>query len=89
MWQNFKLWFAGIQPDLLRFLKAAIKMGLDVLLPMAINAVIQAEAHGGSGDEKFKFACTYVKANAPQAALGIIKSAVQDAWAIKEAEGWK
>lgn len=89
MWNDFKLWFAGIRPDLMKFLKAAIKLGIDVLLPLAINAVMAAEVLGGSGDEKFKYACSYVKANAPQAAMGAIMTAVQNAWATKEADGWK
>ena len=89
MWQKFKLWFAGIKPDLFRFLKAAIKLGIDILLPTAIEAVTQAEIRGGTGKEKFEFATGYVKTQAPKAAIGAIATAVQGAWATKEVEEWK
>jgi len=89
MWAKIKLFFTAIKPDLIRFLKAAIKMGIDILLPIAIEAVTQAEINGGTGSEKFKFATDYVKLKAPDAALGVISTTVQNAWATKEAEGWK
>ena len=89
MWESFKTWLIGIRPELMKFLKAAIKLGIDALLPIAINAVMQAESRGGSGSDKFKYACDYVKVNAPQAAIGAVMTAVQNAWATKEAEGWK
>ena len=89
MWESFKLWFAGIQPDLMKILKALIKIGVDVLIPLALNAVQYAEKQGGSGQDKFQTACDYVKTNAPQAAIGAIMTAVQNAWVIREAEGWK
>ena len=88
MWESFKLWFAGIRPELMVFLKAAIKMGVDVLLPLAINAVMAAEKRGGTGAEKREYACSYVKANALNATAGVILTAVQNAWAIKQADGW-
>ena len=35
MWEAFKLWFAGIRPELMVFLKAAVKLGIDALrLPL-------------------------------------------------------
>ena len=89
MWEAIKAWWVGIRPELKRFLTAAIKLGIDVLLPIAIQAVTQAQAKGGTGEEKFKFAVDYMKSQAPDAALGVIQTAVQNAWATKEAEGWK
>ena len=89
MWDSFKLWFAGIQPDLMKILKALIKIGVDVLLPLALNAVNYAERQGGTGPEKFDAACNYVKTNAPEAAIGSIMTAVQNAWAQREAEDWR
>ena len=88
MWEKFKLFWTRIQPDLIRFIKAAIKLGIDILLPIAIEAVMQAEVRGGSGKEKFEFATGYVKTQAPKAAIGAIATAVQGAWATKEVEGW-
>ena len=89
MWTKIKLIFQKIQPDLIRFLKAAIKMAIDTLLPVALNAVVQAQARGGTGSEKFAFAVDHVKSRAPEAALGAVHTAVQSAWATKEAEGWE
>ena len=89
MWESFKLWFSGIQPDMIKILKALIKIGVDVLLPLALNAVNYAERQGGTGSDKFDIACEYVKANAAQAAIGAIMTAVQNAWVLREAEGWK
>lgn len=89
MWEKVKLLFSGIQPDLMKILKALVKIGVDVLLPLAINAVNYAERQGGTGPEKFDAACNYVKANAAQVTIGAIMTAVQNAWAQREAEGWK
>ena len=55
MWEAFKIWFADIQPDLMKILKALVKIGVDVL----------------------------------QAAIGAVMTAVQNAWVLREAEGWK
>ena len=88
MWEKIKLIWAGIKPDLIKLLKALIKLSIDVLLPIAIEAVTQAQVKGESGEEKFKYACDYVKAQAPKAAIGAVQTAVQSAWAQKEAEGW-
>lgn len=89
MWEKFKLWLAGIKPELIKFIKAAVKMGIDILLPIAIEAVVSAERHGGTGKEKFDFACDQVKAQAPKALAGAVMTAVQNAWAVKEADGWE
>lgn len=89
MWDKLKLFFVMIRPDLIRFLKAAVKIGIDILIPIALDAVTKAEASGGTGEEKFQFACDYVKAQAPKAAVGAVMTVVQNAWAVKEAEGWK
>ena len=88
MWDSFKLWFAGIKPDLMKILKALIKIGVDTLIPLAINAVNYAERQGGTWDQKYNNAYDYVKTNAPDAARGAIMTAVQNAWAQREAEGW-
>lgn len=89
MWEKLKLWFISIRPELIKALKAMIKLGIDVLLPIAFRAVMQAEATGKTGPEKFQIACDYVKNEAPNAAIGAIMTAVQNAWATKEANGWK
>ncbi|MEA3272319.1 MAG: hypothetical protein U9P90_01475 [Patescibacteria group bacterium] len=64
-------------------------MAIDILLPIALDAVVKAEAHGGTGNEKFNYALEYMQKEVPDAAIGKVKSAIQDAWLIKEAEGWK
>ena len=65
MWDSFKLWFAGIQPDLMRILKALIKIGVDVLLPLALNAVNYAERQGGTGSDKFDIASKQMRHRRP------------------------
>ena len=88
-WKKITAWWKGVSPELKRFLKAALKLGIDALLPVALSAVVQAEKKGGSGKEKFDFAYGYVKTQYPKALSGAIMTAVQNAWATKEAEGWK
>jgi len=90
MWEKIKLIFQQIKPDLIRLLKALIKIGVDVLLPLAFNAVRQAEAQPNlKGMEKMDFAINLVKAQAPNATLGAIMTAVQNEWAAAEANDWK
>lgn len=93
MLEKIKLLWMAIRPELIRFLKAAIKIGIDTLLPIALEAVVNAEvkgrAQGWSGSQKFDYAASEVKSKVPAAAIGQIMSAVQNAWVIKEAEGWK
>ncbi len=88
MWQKIKMIFTKIKPDIIRLIKAILKMSVDVLLPIALNAVVAAEKNGGTGKEKFDFAVDQVKRQAPKAAIGAAMSAVQNAWVIKEGEGW-
>lgn len=78
-----------ITPELIRYLKAAIKLGIRTLLPIALEAVSRAQQRGGTGEEKFKFAVDYVKSQAPAAAMGAIHTVVQDAYLTRTAEGWK
>jgi len=78
-----------ITPELFRYLRAAIKLSITTLLPIALDGVVRARAHGGTGKEKFYYAVDYVKSQAPDAALGAIQTAVQDAYLTKTAEGWE
>lgn len=88
MWGSIKAWFAGVSPLFLQYFKAALKLGIDALLPVAINAVMIAEKTDKSGSEKFDYAVEYVKEKAPKALTGAVVTAVQQAWATKEADGW-
>ena len=82
MWDRiktgFKVWFASIRPELISFLKFAINLGVEILLPIAGRAVLEAAQHKDlTGTQKFEFATEYVRANAPDAAMEAIVNAVR------------
>ena len=82
MWEKFKagmkIWFAGIRPELISFLKFARDLGIEILLPIAGQAVMAAAQQTGlSGKERFEFAVDHVKANAPKAAADAVLNAVR------------
>ena len=89
MWQKFKIFWKLNSPEILRLLKAILKFGFNVIFPLALAGVAQAEKRGGTGPEKFNFAVDYVKSQAPSTATKAILSAVESAWMTKESEGWK
>jgi len=94
MWNKFKqklslLWIQ-IKPELYNFIKIVGKLGIDILLPLAIEAVTQAAAQKGlSGTQKFDYASDYVKAQAPDAVATSVLNAVRIAYANETGEASK
>lgn len=92
MWGKIKLFWKINSPEIMRLFKAILRFSFNVIFPLALEAVGNAEKQfpgSGYGKEKFEFATDYVKAQAPEAAAKAVLSAVQAAWMTKEAEGWK
>jgi len=88
MWEKIKtklnlLWIQ-IKPELYQFVKAVIRAGIDILLPIAIDAVSQAVLQKNlSGKEKFEFAVDVVKKKVPDVAIDKALNAVRIAYTAK------
>ena len=85
MWEKIKIklqmMWVQIKPELYKFLKTVVKLGIDILLPLAIEAVASAMAQKGlSGKERFEFAVGEVKKKAPDAAANGVLNAVRIAY---------
>jgi len=94
MWDKFKLKMAllwvQIKPELYSFIKIVVKLGIDVLLPLAIEAVTQAAGQKGlSGKDRFDYATNYVKAQVPEATVNAVLNAVRIAYSNKTGEASK
>ena len=91
MWQKIRLFWKINSPEIFRLLKAILKFSFQILLPLALEGVTQAEVKfpgKGRGPEKFEFAFDFVKSQAPTTATKAILGVVNSAWMTKEAEGW-
>ena len=92
MLQKIKIFWRVNSPEIIRLLKAILKFSVQIILPIAIEAVSQAEVKfpgSNRGSEKFDFAVDYVKSQAPTAATKAVLGAVNSAWMTREAEDWK
>ena len=94
MWNKFKqklsLLWVQIKPELYSFIKIVVKLGIDTLLPLAIEAVTQAATQKSlSGNEKFDYATNYVKSQAPDAVVTSVLNAVRIAYANETGEASK
>ena len=92
MWEKIKLFWKISTPEIIRLIKAFLKFGFVTIFKLAIEGVEKAEVQfpgKGNGKEKLKWAVDYVKTQAPEQAAKSVLSAVQDAWMVKESEGWK
>ena len=85
-----KVFWKTISPEMLKAVKVLLQIGVDVILPIALDAVVVAFTQKGlSGKERFEFAKKQVEIQAPKATAEAVVNAVRMAYMSKTLEGSK
>jgi hypothetical protein len=86
MWDKIKAWLVDMGEFLYRFTRTVAAKFIKEYGPVAMECVKAAAAHGGTGQEKFEYACACFLSKVPGAALYLVQTCVQVAYAMYKEE---